>query len=360
MKKAKNIIFRSLVLGFTLVLVFVSPYLTFLVGDDLNLIYSTFIGKKSEYQGIIEVWNVDSFESGTVAKTAYIEKLAQKFQRENKGTYVVIRDLTQSECANLLASGEKPDVFSCSYGVADEIKEHIKPFKNIPNDVGEVFLNAGKTADKLYALAWCVGYYTLISTKAKLEKAGFDVENVELNKIAYDADYEYKSGKNNKKSASVAFGTGLHLMPKNSLIAYNKARSIQITEKAENELKLKTGYSAYCSFLANDATILLGTQRDIFRMSAREEKGKVSDVIYQPLNNWTDLVQFAFVTKKGENNQNEIAEKFALTLTNKDNQRDLETIGMFPVVRVFETSYKGIMRDIILDNFSVLSLNSVY
>lgn len=360
MKKFKNIIFRALILAFALVLVFVSPHFSFLLGDDFNLIYSTFIGKKSEFQGIIEVWNIDTFESGTASKTSYIEKIAQKFQKENKGTYVLVRNLTQGECENLLASGELPDVFSCSYGIVEVIRDYIKPFENIPSEVNDKFLNAGKINNELYALAWCAGMYCLISTKSKLEKAGVDAENVKLNEIAYDAGYEYKSGKNTKISASICYGTGMYLMPKNSLNAYNKARSIQVTEGEKNELKLKTGYSAYCSFLANDATILLGTHRDICRMKLREEKGKVSDVEYLPLNCWTDLVQFALVTKKGGSAQNKLAENFARALADSANQNEIEAIGMFPVTKVSETSYMGTMRDIILENFSDLELKSVF
>lgn len=360
MKKINNIVFRILILIFALLLVFISPFMTGLVGDDLSLIYSTFIGKKSDYQGIIEVWNVDSFESGTAPKVKFLENIAQKFQRENKGVYIVIRNLTQNECLNLLSSGEKPDIFSCSYGVSKKIKEYVMPYDSEPTEkFSETFLSAGRIGQELYGLAWTVGYYFLISTKAKLEKAGVNTENIKLNEIAYDVGYEYKSGKTVKQSVSLAYGSGLYLMPKNSLIAYNRARSIQLNESKENELNLKTGYSAYCSFLSNESTILLGTHRDVWRMMAREEKGNVNDVIYLPLINWTDLVQFAFITKKGGETQNVYAEKFALSLTSSENQKQLESIGMFSILSGLDMQYKGVMCDIIPDNFSDLELNPV-
>lgn len=360
MKKIKSVVFRVSILFLALVLVFVTPFLTFLVGDDLSLIYSTFIGKKSEYQGIIEVWNIDSFESGSVNKASYIEKVAQKFQKENKGTYVVIRNLTQGECQNLLAEGEIPDVFSCSYGVSELIKTYIKPYENIASNVADVFLNAGKINEELYALAWCVGFYCLISTKSKIEKAGIDADSAKLNEIVYDAGFEYKSGKHMKKSISLGFGTGLYLMPKNSLNAYNKARSVQLIEKESEENIAKTGYSAYCSFLANETTILLGTHRDVCRMKSREEKGKVSDVIYLPLNKWTDLVQYAFVTKKGNEARNILAEKFALFMVDMENQKDVDGIGLASVIAGLEISNNSVMRDIIPENFSDLELKSVF
>ena len=72
-------------------------------------IYGAFIGNKSEYNGVIEVWNIDSFEGGTKPKVSYLEYQASRFQKENKGTYLVIRNLTEGECVNLINGGVVPD-----------------------------------------------------------------------------------------------------------------------------------------------------------------------------------------------------------------------------------------------------------
>lgn len=361
MKKRKLIGFRLFLLGLTLILVFIVPISGFVSGNDLNYIYSTFIGKKSDYNGIIEIWNIDSYESGIKSKSTYLEWCAKSFQKKNKGVYVLVRNLTQGECINLLSSGEKPDLISCSYGVADKIKDYCLTFESNDFSVSENILNAGKNENgKLVGLAWCMGFYSLISTKAKLEKANVDLENVKLNEIAYDCGYEYKVNKKQRNSVSLTYGTGDYLMPENALIAYNKARSIQTNCIEENELKLKSQYSAYSSFLANKATILLGTHRDIIRMMQREEKGKVSDVIYLPLTNWTDLVQFSFICKSDDSLRKSYAEKFAIFLTNRENQSQIESIGLFPVLKQNETLYKGAMRDIILENFSDLELKKLF
>ena len=132
-----------------------------------------------------------------------------------------------------------------------------------------------------------------------------------------------------------------------------------IQELEKDEICLKSQYSAYISFLSNDATILLGTHRDVVKMQAREENGKVSDVIYLPLTNWTDLVQFSFLMKSDNNDRKLMAERFAKFLTEESNQEEIEKIGMFPVVAVKNTSYKGVMRDIILENFSDCELEKV-
>ena len=136
-------------------------------------------------------------------------------------------------------------------------------------------------------------------------------------------------------------------MPKTALDAYNIARSIQISQNEKEELELKSQYSAYTSFLSNDATILLGTHRDTIRMSGREEKGKVCDVVYLPLLEWTDLVQFSFLCKSADLKRRNIAEDFANFLTLKENQKELEEVGMLPVLGVENFENNSVMCDII-------------
>lgn len=362
MKNLKNIFLRVFVLALALFVAIFFPMIKLAGGDDLSYIYSTFIGNKSKYNGIIEVWNIDSFESGTASKSSFLENVGKRFQKLNKGTYVIVRNLTKGECENLLSSGEKPDVFSCSYEIFDVIKNYLRGFNGTDNlgGVYENYLNAGKNASgELVGLAWCTGFYALISTKAKLEKANKYAEDVKLNEIAFNSDYEYKVGKKQKKSVSLVYGTSGGIMPKNALLAYNRAGSIQINE-TENELIYKSGYAAYSSFLSNNATILLGTQRDICRMVKREANGKVSDILIQKLMNWTDLVQFAFITSFGDSIRQEYGEKFAKFLTENENQKAIENIGMFPIISVSETNFKGVMRDIILENFSNIEVKSIF
>ena len=358
--KIKSAFIRLFVLMLALVLCFSANSWNFCSEDDMKYIYGSFIGQKSPYNGMIEVWNIDSFESGLKSKVSYIETIAKRFQKKYKGVYLMVRNLTAGECVNLLKSGNVPDVVSCSYGNFEIIKDYVIAFENENEEVFGNFLNAGRSSDgKLYALAWCVGVYSLISTRAKIEKAGKEFDKIELNKMAYDLSYDHKLGKKIKTSKSLVFGVGDYLMPKNALKAYNKAWSIQIQESENDELCFKSQYSAYTSFLSNDATVLLGTHRDVIRMQTREENGKVNDVVYLPLVNWTDLVQFSFLLKNDNKEKKQMAEKFALFLTESKNQEEIEKIGMFPVVELENTSYNGVMRDIILENFSNCELKRV-
>ncbi len=363
MKKlsVKGVVFRLLAFCLAVIFALFSSKFCFDEVDNMKHIYGSFIGQKSPYNGMIEVWNIDSFESGKKSKQSYLEKMAKRFQNKNKGVYVMVRNLTIGECENSLKNGEKPDIISCSYGVCEKLKDYFVAFESDDFEIYDNFLNAGKGSDgKVYGLAWCVGFYALISTKAKLEKAGKWIEDVKLNEIVFKSGYKYKVGKKEKESKSVVFGTSDYLMPKMALDAYNKSKSIQISQNENSELALKSQYSAYVSFLSNDATILLGTHRDMFRMMSREEKGTISDVVYLPLLEWTDLVQFSFLCNSEDLARKKVAESFAKFLTLKENQQELGEIGMFPVLGVENYDKSGVMSHITLDKFSDLRLKTVF
>ena len=357
MKKFKSAISRAIISVIAIILIVVLPAISFSKNGEIDFMYGVFVGQKSKYAGMIEVWNVDSFEGGTGSKRTFLENAAKAFQQENKGTFVYVRNLTEQECVNLLASGSVPNLISCSYGVAEKIKEYCCAYANINKNIYSNFLEAGTINGNVYGLPWCTGFYCLISTQAKLQRAGKGGQN--LNEIAFSAGYEYKVGKTTKKSDSLIFGTSDYLMPKTALDAYNKARSIQ-TNTQDKYTQTKSQYSAYSLFLANSATILLGTQRDICRMENRVSQGKVSDVIFLPLLEWTDLVQFMFVCKSENKLAKSYAEKFACFLTESKMQKSLQKIGLFPICSEKELSYSGVMLDILLENFSICKVKSIF
>ena len=121
----KKIFVRCSVLVLSLVLLVYLPLVSIKKDENLVLIYEGFIGKKSEYEGMIEIWNIDTFEAVNVSKTQLLAIASKNFQKENKGLYFMIRNLSETECLNLLKSGQKPDLFSCSYGVSDKIKDWV-------------------------------------------------------------------------------------------------------------------------------------------------------------------------------------------------------------------------------------------
>ena len=95
-KGAKNVIKRLILSVFVIVLVVMLPMVDLKADNNIELIYRSFIGKKSDYLGFIEIWNIDTFESGGESKYEMLQTVAKEYQKENKGTYVIVRNITES------------------------------------------------------------------------------------------------------------------------------------------------------------------------------------------------------------------------------------------------------------------------
>ena len=356
MKKKKVwFVFRRIFAGLVAVVLFVLlPFVGDANNENMTFIYNVFVGAKSKYQGILEIWNVDTFETGKKSKTTLLTEIGSVFQKKNKGVYLMVRNLTENECLNLLKDGVKPDLFSCSYGVAEKIKDYIQPITADCKGVAENLLNAGNVAGEQMAVPWCFGSYYLISTQSALGKAG-KTEVLSLVDVALDCGYE----KNNKKSTttvySLVFGMGKYLCPQNALLSYYDKGALTISNSSLNLNSISgTSYSAYCRYVAGESVILLGTQRDVIRMKNREENGRASDVKIEPLLKFSDLVQFVMCAKNDDEIKNDCKEKFIDFLVQSEAQEKIAESGVFAV------SKTGVMKDIPFDKISNYKLFNVF
>lgn len=359
-----SFVFKRIISGLLAIVLLV--FLPFVgMGSDGNaeLIYNVFVGTKSKYQGIIEVWNIDTFESGTVSKTNLLNVAAKKFQEKNKGLYVLVRNVTENECLNMINDGQLPDMFSCSYGVAVSIKETLLGFDENAFDIYKNFLDAGKNQEgEQLGVSWCAGFYYLISTKLNLQKAKVVGDEINLLENSLEYGYEVADKKKTKIVYSLDFGMGKYLVPQMAIASYNENKKLSVSEKSFNVQNIKSSsYSAYCRFVASESVMLLGTQRDVFRMKNREVNGKVSDVIYQPLTKYTDLVQFMFMAKGESDVKNFYKQEFAKFLTSDYMQKKVVEVGLFSVKNIENVAIKqGIMQDIIPENIASCKVNNVF
>ena len=359
MKKIKNlksVLFRILVFVLVVVMIVFLPSVKLKQNQDLENIYGVFLGNKSKYQGIIEIWNIDSFEAGNKSKTSLLTEISKEYQKKNKGVYFMVRNLTENECLGLAEKGEIPDLISCSYGVAEKLRPYIKEYSSIDENY---FENGAKalilSTEKKFAVPWCKGGYFLISTRDKLEKAKIeDVNNVKLSNIAFSSGYVVKGKKSDKTIYSLGFGNYKYLMPQMALKTYNGNEVGLVSKYAYDEdTRGISSYTAYCEFIADESVILLGTQRDVFRMKNRETQGKVSDLILEQVFGFTDLIQFVMLGKNLSGDKLFVAEDFVRFLTGELSQNIILNSGLFSVTNISNKSgITGIMQNIIPQNFS--------
>lgn len=356
MKKLKNIktlIFRILVCLLVVIMLIFLPNIELSKNYDLNNIYSVFLGKKAGYNGIIEIWNIDTFEAGNVSKVNLLSSITKEYQNKNKGVYFMVRNLTENECMNLLNAGECPDLFSCGFGVADSIKDYVKSFSNLNlSEVDDCLKESVMIDNNVMAVPWCKGGYFVISTKEKLEKANIKTDDASFCDKLFSAGYMVKNKKSERVVYSVAFGNSNYLMPQQAVKSYNNSEVDLISNSYNKEHKTWTSYSAYCDFVAGGSVFLLGTQRDVYRMKNREKLGKVTDVVIEQLKDFTDLIQFMLLNKTLSGNKLAEVENFANFLIQEKSQSIVSNSGLFAVTRGVEIEQNSsVMLNIIPENF---------
>ena len=362
MKKTANRVIKRLILSlFVVVLIVMLPTVKLRADNNLELIYRSFLGKKSDYLGFIEIWNIDTFESGGDSKYEILLSVAKEYQKENKGTYVIVRNITESECKNMLAKGQIPDLFSCSYGVASELKGYVVQYDERFDEVYKNLLDAGKYNGVQYAIPWCYNNYYLFSTRSRVEKFFGENEKIVLSKIALSTGYE-KVNKNKKEIIySLGCGANKYLLPQ---IAFNTYinKEIAFNDYALNKeaLMKNTPYDAYCDFLTGKSNILLGTKRDYVRLKGKEDSGKLDELVVEKLSGFTDLLQFVFVTNNGAK-QNNHAQAFVKKLVSKKVQEKVSKNGVFSVNSAVKNQDNvGIMSNITPENIANYECYNVF
>jgi ABC-type glycerol-3-phosphate transport system substrate-binding protein len=74
--------------------------------------------RPAEYQGVLNVWQVNDWRVGGYSRTNLVQGAAQRYEKNNIGVFVEFRNVTPEQLAAFLASGEKPDVVSFPDGFA--------------------------------------------------------------------------------------------------------------------------------------------------------------------------------------------------------------------------------------------------
>jgi len=330
----------------TLILLMVGLLLLFpiahVAADDNSLIHQKFFGKKAEYQGILRLWNIDSFEGGSNPKSSYLERMAMLFEKKNKGVYFMVENLSQDEVVASIKAGIYPDLVSFGTGMNKffEGKERVLD-DSLAINILQPFYSAGLLEGSLKAVAYMCGIYSLISTSERIEDALCD-PNAPLSTLAFALSQDIEKRNETKHIYSLTFGKteftdAIEVFSRKftDASAYSLASS-GILDKAYNA---QSPYMAYENFILGKSNMLLGTQRDVFRMENRLQIGKEVDAIYEPLGEYTDLVQYFSVLVDEKSKYNTCCDfiKFVLSPAM---QKELSRIGMFSVLNkpIYENS----------------------
>lgn len=297
-----------------------------------DAIKKKFFGEEAKLQGVLIVWNIDTFEGGSGSKESFLEKAALAFEQQNKGLYVLVKNISVEEMTNELQKGIKPDVFSFGSGIGNELLPNLSNMSNKTN-VLSVFQNSAIVDGKLKAAAWTFGGYFLLSTPELLEKA--NVQDQNLMNVIFSAGYQKQVGKKLQTIASVTWGNNNYY---SAVKALEKYVSIDQASVGAN-VTTKSAYDAYVLFSANKSTILLGTHRDVARLENKLSQGSISAILNFPLSMFSDMVQYVGIANQTDELRLIYSQKFVDFLTSEAIQTKLKEIGMFSTtgIKLYES-----------------------
>ena len=251
-----------------------------------------------DYMGIIELWNIDTFEGGSKSRTSFLEKQAISFEKEHKGCYVMVYSLSMEQAIINLKNGQKPDMISFGIGVGENLKQNLIRLGSSFN-VRSDLLGGGKDNNSLLAVPYLLGGYVLINENNSQQKA------LTCDILGF--------GGNSYNNFAVA------LVENN--VSYNELF------EANSSIDSFTAYDKYLSKKFNS---LCGTQRDLYRVQNRIEKGTMQERSFEYLQGFSDLVQYIGIATEDKEKQ-EICENFIQKLLSSDVQQSLANYNLFSV-----------------------------
>jgi len=337
-KKTKKYVFmvlgRSVLISILIaILLFIPTISVVTTNDDLS---KKFFGNKSEYEGILTLWHVDTFEGGSSSRSAFLNKTAVNFEKQNKGVYIKVENLTVDEMLANINNGKIPNMFSFGTGVSGYLKEHMSVIKiGTATKLKSNFYSSGLDGGNLKAVAWCYSGYSLISTSEKITNANKEY-NGNLKSLALNLSYDKVYKKNSKHINSLTFGKNDYV---NALEVFSREFiDVSVFEELnkgniDNKYNSQTPYEAYLNFITGKSSMLLGTVRDVFRMENRIITGQESDVLYEPLGSYTDMVNYISILNAEDKIMN-VCKKFIEFLISDNVQKSLTDIGlMSPILK---------------------------
>ena len=300
-KKNKN--FKCVILSIIFILfVVISPFFFDKAGIEI-------IQPANINTTFLKVWHIDSFEGGSGNRADFLNKIAQQYHNINPSTYVIVQTLTEEEVKQAISAGDRPDVISFSHHISNSFVEYLQPL-NVKINGREDIVKYSQKNGETYAVPWYMSGYCLIGNSS--------VDARVLETLSADTAYSFDGGQYN-------YVVGLKNSYAQVAMNYNTDAKCDLNACDIGSIN-KTSYQAYCDFVENKASVLLGTTRDFYRIKNRISLGNMQQCKFVPLGKFTDLIQYIGVLDSKNKLQ---AESFIEYLTSNDIQKKLSNIGLF-------------------------------
>ena len=265
--------------------------------------------REKYFYGVINLWQIDSFEGGTGSRANFLKEITKKFEKRNNGVFVNIESITAEKAEKLIKSGQKkPDIIS--YGAGVDIDEKILAELNLiknPNTVKNI---------KNKAVPWCMGAYFMIgdSDKTKWGNDGFVKQTKKGNTNVFSVGIPERKGHNASGTVSLEIVSEYGVFTGDStevFEAYNYSKKVNR---------------------------MIGTQRDLYRLQSLEKRdlAREGDVTFLEC---SDLFQYVSVFICSESKKMTALNSYVNFLLETEQQNKMGDIGMFPVMKEAEPQY---------------------
>jgi len=200
MKQKRKVNFKKFIFKFTglllMALVFVGAFFVPIISNKDGIIYQKLFGEEV-FECVLELWNVDTFEGGVASKSSFLEKVAIAFEKQHKGSFVLVRNMDESEFESRIAGGEMPDLFSFSHVTAKRIQPFLTELEE-NSEIIEVIGNSGVTLqNERLGIPWCMSGYAIVSSQARIDATGNKTSNIFSG--MFELGYEKKLKKSTKQ-----------------------------------------------------------------------------------------------------------------------------------------------------------------
>lgn len=253
-----------------------------------------------DYMGILEMWNIDTFEGGSKSRTLFLENRAIEFEKKQVGTFIMCTNMSLEQAVLNIQNGELPDLVSFGIGMGEKLIKNLVPLDSTYG-VRDDLISGGQCNKIQYAIPYVFGGYTLIS------------------------DSDYQLARTQKIEKTLGVGLNDYTNPLLALVMNN----IEINSQFEQNEKMDS-FTSYDKYLDKKFDCLLGTQRDFYRVKNRIDKGNMQPKNFYYFPKFTDLVQYVGICSTDPVKQ-EISKKFIEHLLSPQSQQKISDINMFSV-----------------------------
>lgn len=290
--------------------------------EKRSSLHGAFVGEKADLQGVIELWNIDTFEGGTASRAGWLSARAVEFEKQNLGLYVLVKSVTESELETAFKNNVYPDLISFGSGVEGLVEGQLSALSNGKFVDKNFSVQLLKFGGNVVAVPFCYSTYALFSTQDRFEKAGASgalLENLTT------SGYAKKIRKKERSIYSCIYGGSGKTSP---LSALGEKLSAKTELGVFPESKNLTSFEAYSAFVSGKANILVGTLRDLARLENKVLAGTIGGLMVEALDCQTDMVCYLGAIKNSSALENKYAQKFIEFCLSDNVQLKVKNMGL--------------------------------